>query len=48
MPRAPTIKNSVSKEVECVDVHMTDGGCGWLSSVVQISTQEQRRRYASY
>jgi len=36
MPRAPTIKNSVSKVVECVDVHMTDGGCGWLSSVVQI------------
>ena len=36
MPRAPTIKNSVSKVVDCVDVHMTDGGCGWLSSVVQI------------
>ena len=36
MPRAPTIKNAVSKEVECIDVHMTDGGCGWLSSVVQI------------
>ena len=36
MPRAPTIKNAVSKVVECVDVHMTDGGCGWLSSVVQI------------
>ena len=25
-----------SKVVECVDVHMTDGGCGCLSSVVQI------------
>ena len=25
MPRAPTIKNSVSKVVDCVDVHMTDG-----------------------
>jgi UbiD family decarboxylase len=36
MPRAPTIKNSVSKVVDCVDVQMTDGGCGWLSSVVQI------------
>lgn len=36
MPRAPTIKNSVSKVVDCMDVHMTDGGCGWLSSVVQI------------
>ncbi len=41
MPRAPTIKNSVSKVVECVDVHMTDGGCGWLSSVVQIIPKKE-------
>ena len=41
MPRAPTIKNSVSKVVECVDVQMTDGGCGWLSSVVQIVPKKE-------
>ena len=32
MPRAPTIKNAVSKVVPCSDVYLTDGGCGWLSS----------------
>ena len=36
MPRAPTIKQAVSKVVECTDVYLTEGGCGWLSSVVQI------------
>ena len=36
MPRAPTIKTAVSNVVECTDVYLTEGGCGWLSSVVQI------------
>jgi len=37
IPRAPTIKNAVNKVVDCVDVHLTEGGCGWLSSVVSIN-----------
>ena len=37
MPRAPTIKQAVSRVVKCTDVYLTEGGCGWLSSVVQIS-----------
>ncbi len=41
MPRAPTIKNAVSKVVPCSDVYLTDGGCGWLSSVVQIIPQNE-------
>ena len=41
MPRAPTIKNAVSKVVPCSDVYLTDGGCGWLSSVVQIVPQKE-------
>ena len=36
LPRAPTIKAAVSEVVPCTDVFLTDGGCGWLSSVVQI------------
>ena len=36
MPRAPTIKTAVSEVVTCTDVYLTDGGSGWLSSVVQI------------
>ena len=36
MPRAPTIKSAVSEVVECTDVYLTEGGSGWLSSVVQI------------
>ena len=36
MPRAPTIKAAVSEVVDCTDVYLTEGGCGWLSSVVQI------------
>lgn len=39
MPRAPTIKAAVSKVVNCTDVYLTEGGCGWLSSVVQIRPQ---------
>ena len=41
MPRAPTIKNAVSEVVPCSDVYLTDGGCGWLSSVVQIIPQKE-------
>lgn len=37
LPRAPTIKDAVSKVCECIDVHMTEGGCGWLSAVVKIN-----------
>ena len=36
MPRAPTIKTAVSEVVTCTDVYLTEGGSGWLSSVVQI------------
>jgi UbiD family decarboxylase len=39
MPRAPTIKAAVSEVVNCTDVYLTEGGCGWLSSVVQIKPQ---------
>ena len=37
LPRAPTIKSAVSKVADCHDVHMTEGGCGWLSAVVSIT-----------
>ena len=37
LPRAPTIKTAVSDVTECHDVHMTEGGCGWLSAVVSIT-----------
>ena len=37
LPRAPTIKAAVSKVTTCHDVHMTEGGCGWLSAVVSIT-----------
>ena len=37
LPRAPTIKSAVSKVAMCHDVHMTEGGCGWLSAVVSIT-----------
>lgn len=40
MPRAPTIKTAVSKVVTCTDVYLTEGGSGWLSSVVQIVPKE--------
>ena len=36
LPRSPTIKDAVSKVCECIDVHMTEGGCGWLAAVVKI------------
>jgi len=41
MPRAPTIKAAVSEVVTCTDVYLTDGGSGWLSSVVQIVPEEK-------
>ena len=41
LPRAPTIKAAVSEVVPCTDVFLTDGGCGWLSSVVQITPQNE-------
>ena len=37
LPRAPTIKAAVSQVTQCHDVHMTEGGCGWLSAVVSIT-----------
>ena len=37
LPRAPTIKSAVSQVTQCHDVHMTEGGCGWLSAVVSIT-----------
>ena len=40
MPRAPTIKTAVSEVVTCTDVFLTDGGSGWLSSVVKIVPEE--------
>ena len=36
LPRAPTIKSAVSEVCECLDVHMTEGGGGWLAAVVKI------------
>ena len=36
LPRAPSIKQAVNKVVDCVDVYLTEGGCGWLSAVVSI------------
>ena len=41
LPRAPTIKTAVEKVCECIDVHLTDGGCGWLSAVVSIKVKEK-------
>ena len=40
LPRAPTIKSAVSQVVQCHDVHMTEGGCGWLSAVVSITPKD--------
>ena len=36
LPRSPTIKEAVNKVCECIDVHMTEGGCGWLAAVIKI------------
>ncbi len=40
LPRAPTIKAAVSAVTTCHDVHMTEGGCGWLSAVVSITPND--------
>ena len=40
LPRAPTIKDAVSTVVNCHDVYMTEGGCGWLSAVVSITPND--------
>jgi 2,5-furandicarboxylate decarboxylase 1 len=36
MPREPTIFQSVSRTVRCLDVHVNPGGCSWLHAIVQI------------
>ncbi len=41
LPRAPTIKEAVSEVCECLDVHLTHGGCGWLSAIVKIKVQQE-------
>jgi len=41
LPRAPTVKNAVAQVCECHDVHMTDGGCGWLAAVVSITAKNE-------
>ncbi|GAB4307623.1 MAG: UbiD family decarboxylase [Promethearchaeota archaeon] len=40
LPREPTIATEVSKVCRCLDVHLTDGGCGWLHGVVQIEKRD--------
>jgi len=40
LPRAPTIRAAVSNVCECNDVHLSEGGCGWLSAVVQITPKD--------
>lgn len=39
LPRAPTIKAAVNEVVNCIDVHMTEGGCGWLGAVLKIKKE---------
>ena len=41
LPRAPTIKSAVSEVCECLDVHMTEGGGGWLAAVVKIKVKKE-------
>jgi len=41
LPRAPTIKSAVNEVCECLDVHMTEGGGGWLSAVVKIKVNNE-------
>ena len=41
LPRAPTIKAAVSEVATCTDVYLTEGGCGCLSSVVQIVPKQK-------
>jgi len=41
LPRAPTIKSAVNEVCECLDVHMTEGGGGWLAAVVKIKVKNE-------
>ncbi len=41
MPREPTIFQSVSRVVRCLDVHVNPGGCSWLHAIVQIEKQHE-------
>ena len=41
LPRAPTIKSAVNEVCECLDVHMTEGGGGWLAAVVKIKVNNE-------
>ena len=41
LPRAPTINSAVSEVCECLDVHMTEGGGGWLAAVVKIRVKNE-------
>jgi UbiD family decarboxylase len=36
MPREPTIFREVAREIECLDVRLTPGGCSWLHAAVRI------------
>ncbi len=42
LPRAPTIKAAVNKVCKCLDVHMTEGGGGWLAAVVKIQVENSQ------
>jgi len=39
MPREPTIFREVSRVCDCLDVHVTAGGCSWLHAAVKIRKQ---------
>ena len=41
LPRAPAIKDAVNQVTECVDVFLSEGGCGWLSAVVAIEPSSE-------
>jgi 2,5-furandicarboxylate decarboxylase 1 len=41
MPREPTIFREVSKVCECLDVHITPGGCCWLHGAVKIRKRNE-------
>ncbi len=41
LPRAPAIKDAVNKVTECVDVFLSEGGCGWLAAVVAIEPKSE-------
>ena len=40
LPRAPFILAAVDAVVPCTDVHLTDGGSGWLAGVVSIQPHQ--------